>query len=521
MVYQNPIIPGFAPDPSIVRIEDTFYLVNSSFHLYPGLPIFASKDLIAWRHIGNAIHRPPQLRLSQSGTKLNSGGDDSGEKAPATGGLYAPTIRHHNGITYIVCTNVIYNPKKDEGDWVSGLKFQNFIISTADIQGGQWSDPVYFDLHGIDPDLFFDDDGRRITQETVLWHGFTRIIPEGPHIYKRDGYYFLLTAKGGTHDGHCISIARAPSIWGPYESCSRNPILPPTAEQNLPSFCQFNGHGDLVQDFHGDWWLVCLGVRRDRAGRMVLGRETFLAAVVWQNGQSWPRIQQPIPRVLRRIPVGGKAGLEDDSCFLPSWPVGPVPSPLSPKTDLVWIRDPDFSHCQISQNTKVISLLPLPTDLGQCTGGSTAFVGRRIRRVEGVATVDLLVSPVLEHIKGAKIGLAYYKDEYRYARIQYDPSDHVIVFDMVNHSKDPPILIGSRLKANSAQVTRIQFRIFYTQHLIHFLYRLGEGDNWNRWQSHGLVDALDMTGNDFTGPVIGIFAIAKGGEWCNFDNIDI
>ncbi|KAL3491713.1 glycosyl hydrolase [Aspergillus germanicus] len=498
MAYRNPIIPGFAPDPSTVRIRDTFYLVNSSFHLSPGLPIFASKNLISWRHIGNATNRPTKLSLAHSGTKLNCvSGGHSVDKAPATGGLYAPTIRHYNGITYIVCTNVIYDQGKDDGDWISGLDFQNFIISTPDIGVGQWSDPVYFDFHGIDPDLFFDDDGRayisgsswmpkpscciscfeidittgrKMAQEIIIWDGYMQIIPEGPHVYKRDGYYYLLVAKGGTHDGHCISIARVPSIWGPYES-------------------------NLVQDLHGEWWLVCLGVRRDRAGRMVLGRETFLATVDWQAEQTWPRIQQLIPFELRRALIPSTGECEGDASFRPSLPREMTPSPLSPKIDLVRIRDPDFSRCQVSQDGRVISLLPSPTDLGQCSGGSTAFVGWKVRRVKGLATVDLLLTPALTNTGEAKVGLAYYKDEYRYARILYEPGNQAMVFEVVNHSKDPPILMTKISK------------------LIHFLFRVGNVDDDKGWVSRGLVDTLDMSGDDFTGPVVGVFATGEGEEW--------
>ncbi|KAL3462520.1 glycosyl hydrolase [Aspergillus heterothallicus] len=555
MAYRNPIIPGFAPDPSIVRIRDTFYLVNSSFHLFPGLPIFASKDLIAWRHIGNAINRPTQLSLAHSGTKLNcgsGGGGDSGDKAPATGGLYAPSIRHYNGMTYIVCTNVLYDPGKDSGDWISGIDFQNFIISTPDIGVGQWSDPVYFDFHGIDPDLFFDDDddgrayisgsswvpkpscciscfeidvatGRKMTREHVLWDGYMQIIPEGPHVYKRDGYYYLLIAEGGTHDGHCISIARAPSIWGPYESCSANPILQPTGGRtDSSSFCHYNGHGDLVQDVHGEWWLVCLGVRRDRAGRMVLGRETFLASVDWQAEQPWPRIQQPIPYKLQRtliLPSPGEC--DEDASSRPSLGREMTPSPLSPKIDLVWIRDPDFSRCQVSQDSRVISLLPSRTDLGQCTAEPTAFVGRRVRRAKGLATVDLLLTQALTKTRETKTGLAYYKDEYRYARIMYDPRNQEMVFEVVNHAKDPPILITKRSKVSCGQSTRMQFRILYTEQLINFLCRVGDFDDGKGWVSHGLIDTLDMSGHDFTGPVVGVFATGGEEEWCTFDNVEI
>jgi hypothetical protein len=131
------------------------------------------------------------------------------------------------------------------------------------------------------------------------------------------------------------------------------------------------------------------------------------------------------------------------------------------------------------------------------------------------------VSLALKHVRQARIGLAYYKDEYRYARILYEPSDDVIVFDMANHSKNPPILMESRVKVSCAHTTRIQFRIFSTEQLIHFLYRVGKGDGMTGWQSRGLVDTLDMSGKDFTGPVICIFAIGEGEEWCTFEDVDI
>ncbi|RDW76321.1 putative xylosidase/arabinosidase [Aspergillus mulundensis] len=543
MAHRNPIIPGFAPDPSVVRIDKTFYLVNSSFHLYPGLPIFASRDLVSWRHIGNAIHRPTQLSLAQSGTSLNPGPGESSEKAPATGGLYAPTIRHHKGMAYIVCTNVIYDASRDTGDWASGLSFQNFIVSTPDICVGQWSDPVFFDFHGIDPDLFFDDDGRayiagsswspspscciscfeinvstgrKLSEERPLWRGHSQIIPEGPHIYKRNGSYYLLIAEGGTHDGHCVAVARAESIWGPYASCAQNPILKPTNALDPSVYAHYNGHGDLVQDPSGAWWLVCLGVRRDRAGRMVLGRETFLTPVNWPGNQTWPQIQQPIPRT-----ICGTASDKDSEGFLPSRHIEAVPSPFSPRLDLVWVRNPDLKRCRISADGKMISLFPSQTDLGQCTGCPTSFVGRRQRRLEGVATACLVNPPMSDDAGDAKMGLAYYKDEHRYARIMYEPSAKTVTFEVVNWAKNPPISRNKRLAVDFTPPTRVQFQILYTEQLIHFLYRVNEGVGREGWRSCGLVDTLEMTGHDFTGPVIGVFATGTEEEWRTFEEVDI
>ncbi|KAL3454628.1 glycosyl hydrolase [Aspergillus insuetus] len=546
MSYRNPIIPGFAPDPSIVRINDMFYLVTSSFHLFPGLPIYASRDLIAWRHIGNAIHRSTQLSLAQSGTKLNPLNNGTDEKAPATGGLYAPTIRHYNGTTYIMCTNVVYDAEKDKGDWVSGLTFQNFIVSTADIGLGKWSDPIFFDYHGIDPDLFVDDDGRayvagsywkpspscciscfeidldtgrKLSEEEVLWDGYTKVIPEGPHIYKRNGHYYLLVSEGGTHEGHCLIIARAPGIWGPYEPCDRNPILQPTATLDPSAYCHYNGHGDLVQDAHGSWWMVCLAVRRDRAGRMVLGRETFLTAVEWPMGQIWPRIQQPIPRTLRR-PVLDREHEEGSPMSL-SPPIEAVPSPFDPKMDLVWIRDPDLGRCSVSSDGKTISLLPLPTDLAQCTGDSTAFVGRRQRRLEGSATADLVLASLSGCTEDVRAGMAYYKDEHRYARIMYEPVLGTLVFEVKNSAKSPTIYREKRAEVDLRRASKIQFRVLYTGQFIHFMYRVEQAGERNGWNSFGLIDTLDMSSNDFTGPVIGVFAIGTGDKWCTFEDADI
>lgn len=545
----NPIIPGFAPDPSITRINDTFYLVNSSFHLFPGLPIFASKDLVSWRHIGNAINRPAQLSLARSATKLNLTSSDSGDKAPATGGLYAPTIRHHNGITYIVCTNVIFDAERDTGDWISGLRFQNFIISTPDICLCQWSDPIYFDFQGIDPDLFFNDDGRayvsgsywvpspscciacfeiniatgrKLSQDMVLWHGHTGIIPEGPHIYKRGGYYYLLIAEGGTHEGHCISISRASSIWGPYEACPKNPILPPADGTDPTSICHHNGHGDFVQDSKRDWWLVFLGVRRDRVGRMALGRETFLAAVDWPDEHIWPRVHQPNSQVLSRNVIMGSGACEYNEYTASDVPGESIPSSFLPKIDLVWIRDPEFNRCQVSQDSTTISLLSSCADLDQCTGEPISFIGRRIRRLQWAATAELILSSALKNNGSVRIGMAYFKDEYRYARISYEPRKQLVSFDCVNYAKSSPLRMKTSVEVVCSRVMgKIQFRILYTEKLIHFLYRTNQKDCWSEWYSRGLVDTLDMTGNDFVGPVIGVFAVGEGEEWCTFENVNI
>jgi len=284
MKYRNPVLPGFHPDPSICRVGDTFYLATSSFHYFPGIPLWVSHNLVDWRPAGHGISRPEQLDLS--GTE-------------ASRGLFAPTIRKNGDTFYIVCTQVD--------------RLGNFIITAPSIEG-PWSVPVKVDIGGIDPSLFFDDDGvaylctscadgekegialaaiNPISGEIldgpgVICRGSGGRHPEGPHLYKRENAYYLLLSEGGTEYGHMLTIFRARAPWGPYEACPRNPVLSHRDFANNPIQCV--GHGDFVEDPAGKWWLVCLGVRPiGHALLHNLGRETFLTPVRWDD-EGWPQI---------------------------------------------------------------------------------------------------------------------------------------------------------------------------------------------------------------------------------------
>lgn len=289
MEFHNPVLPGFHPDPSVCRVGDDFYLVVSSFEFFPGLPLFHSRDLAHWTSIGHAIHRPGQLDFST---------------VPPSGGLWAPTIRHHNGVFYVLCTH------EGQGG--------NFIV-TAMSPEGPWSDPVFFEPRGIDPSLFFDDDGqvyyssnghdeqerfgitvapfdlankRFAAPPRVVWFGAGGRCVEAPHLYKHGGFYYLVTAEGGTDYGHMVAVARASlrdGPYGPFESCPDNPILTHKNEGRIFPF-QAIGHADFVEDAHGDWWMVCLGFRPFGGKFHHLGREVFLAPVEWVDG--WPVINQ-------------------------------------------------------------------------------------------------------------------------------------------------------------------------------------------------------------------------------------
>lgn len=279
--YRNPVIPGFHPDPSICRVGEDYYLVCSSFEYFPGIPLYHSKDLIHWEQIGHCISRNGQLKLMKG--------------APNQTGIFAPTIRYHQGVFYVITTNVS-SEGYDEG---------NFYIWTKDPYG-VWSDPIWLDLPGIDPSLFFDEDGRVyytgtysdiylceidintgacIGDKKVIWGGTGGAYPEGPHLYKINGWYYLMISEGGTEMCHMLTIARSRSIDGPYEACHRNPVL---TNRSLPLPIKAVGHADLVQAQDGSWWAVCLGIRPiSYPYRHQLGRETYLCPVSWDE-EGWP-----------------------------------------------------------------------------------------------------------------------------------------------------------------------------------------------------------------------------------------
>ncbi|KAL4874576.1 glycosyl hydrolase [Aspergillus karnatakaensis] len=518
---QNPIIPGFAPDPSIVRIGGDFFLVTSSFHLFPGLPIYTSTDLVSWTHIGNAINSPTQLSLAPSSTLIHNLSGTQEEILVGTGGLYAPTIRHHNGRTYIVSTNVrhLHYEDKDKNSKPPGVAFDNFLIYTDDIWSDKWSDPISFEFHGIDPDLFIDDDGRvyisgsswnttpstincveidletgqKLSPERVIWEGFMKVVPEGPHIYKCRNWYYLLAAEGGTHEDHQLSIARSKIIWGPYESCPSNPILPPATARNGYQNVQYNGHGDLFQDGKGNWWLVFLAVRKDPEGRCVMGRETFICPVQWPDDE-WPVIMHPLP-----------LGVASEDMKM----MGSISTLLTvnQRVGLVWIRDPDFGTYDVSDDASMINMVASTRDLDDRVGPHS-FVGRRQRALDGQASVTLLANQghVLQN-QGLRAGLAYYKDEHRFARIEYDYDAAVVTFEMKNAGRNPAIhLTLDNVSQSCFQGLDIQFRIEYTEQVLRFGYRAGRIAE-SGWVPVGTVDTLDLTDRDFTGPCIGVFAL--------------
>jgi beta-xylosidase len=367
----------------------------------------------------NAIHRPSQIDLTKARSDKFPIGPNT--VLVATTGLFAATIRQHNGIFYVICTN----------DWGEGpnLIMRNFYVTTEDIWSGEWSDPIWFDFSGIDPSLFFDDDGKvyiqgswrpsnllnlkchisqfevdietgkALSETKKIWHGFAgKADAEGPHIYKKDGWYYLLTAEAATFEHHMITMARSRDIWGPYKSYKNNPVL---TAYGTRSVIQNTGHGDLFQDGDGKWWITVLGIR-NMDGCYPMGRETFLTPVEWPGG-GWPRIE--LPR------------LEFERAQISNTGTKEIPIPdESKRHDYVYIRTPNLDDYTFSSDNRILKLIPRTTTLSSFMG-TTTFVGRRQRLQDCIARVTL--NP-LQRGSTISAGLTVWKESIRHAEIFYD-----------------------------------------------------------------------------------------------------
>ena len=324
-VFVNPILPGGYPDPSICRDGEDFYIVNSTFEYFPGLPIHHSKDLVNWELIGYGLHRASQVSSEVNLIDVQS-----------DGGIHAPTLRCRDGKFYIITTNVYVPPGSKD------TQFVNFVI-TADNPRGPWSEPKVLEgAPGIDPDIFFDDDGRvwyvgtrspenpnfagegeiwlqeidtqtwsLIGKRHALWRGACGgIWVEGPHMYKQDGKYYLMVAEGGTSFNHAVMIAVSDEITGPFISNERNPIMT-TRHLSYRNWVHSTGHADMVQLQDGRWYMVLLGIRSEEGTASNMGRETHLVPMDWEREpfwwkeekHLWPVVAPQTGRVERHTPV--------------------------------------------------------------------------------------------------------------------------------------------------------------------------------------------------------------------------
>ncbi|HBQ64212.1 MAG TPA: glycoside hydrolase family 43 protein, partial [Clostridiales bacterium] len=359
MKYLNPVIAGSNADPSVIRVNESYYLVTSSCIYFPGVPVYKSLDLVHWKLIGYCLTRDSQLPLEGAGCK---------------GGIWAPTLRFHNGRYYMISTN-------QHGGG-------HFYVTSDDIEKGEWSDPIWLEGTGHDPDLFFDDDGRvyfsRFSWEAgilsweidihsgrllhgpyEIWKGFEDKYCEAPHLYKINGMYYLLAAEGGTRRGHMVVAARSAHPSGPYESCPQNPIL--THRHRVCIKVSSTGHGDLVQAHDGSWWLVFLATRHDYGNLM--GRETFLAPVAWTDG-GWPVINER--KAIR-------CEMEAECLPLHPWPKDPVRDDFDAgdRLSLSWNfqRNPRSESWSLTERPDWLVFKCIAADL--CSSRSKALICRK------------------------------------------------------------------------------------------------------------------------------------------------
>lgn len=405
----NPILPGFYPDPSICAVGDDFYLVNSTFAYFPGIPIMHSKDLAHWEQIGNACDRESQLPLGDTGHSR---------------GLFAPTIRYHEGTFYIICTNVSYGG--------------NFII-TAQNPAGPWSEPHYIEgADGIDPSLFFDEDGtcyyigthpnpagcqydgdwyiwiqeldienmKLVGEVHNVWNGAMRNIiwPEGPHLYKIGEYYYIMHAEGGTGPDHAVTVCRSKNVYGPYENNFCNPILTHRHLGRKYPIC-YVGHADLVKTINDEWYMVMLAVR-PLEGYTTMGRETFLARVEWEN--DWPVVNPGVGRLTDTVEIN-----------LPKWTTYTAESneyvfstmgQLPP--EFMVLRNADKSHYSLEKGKGLLMLFDTHTLKEQA---SPSYLALRQKHHHFMAKALLDVSNLSED---KRAGIAYVQNNLYNLRVE-------------------------------------------------------------------------------------------------------
>jgi alpha-N-arabinofuranosidase len=450
--YRNPILSGYYPDPSVTRVGEDYYLVLSSFAHYPGLPIFHSKDLVHWTQIANAIDRPGQLDFTGMRTSQ---------------AVFAPDISYHAGTFYIVNTCVSCKG--------------NFVITAKDPRG-PWSDPIWLPFEGIDPSITWEGDkayivNNRAPDETPRYEGHRAIWIqeydwragkmvgpssqlinggvdiskkpvwiEGPHVFQKDGWYYLTAAEGGTSVNHSQVVFRSKALLGPYVPFAGNPILTQRdLDPNRPNPVTSTGHATLVQTQKGDWWATFLGVRPYADDFYNTGRETFLLPVTWTDG--WPMILphgKPVPMVVKapNLPAQPAPALPTSGDF--SYIDRFAGNTLS--MQWVGIRTPKTPFYKVERGELVITK-PAPLgDLNQVPG----FVGRRQQHANATVSVTVRYAPTKP---GERAGLAAVQSDLHYLFYGLTNSGGTRTLALYTRAKGDEQLVASAPLPGTAPVT--------------------------------------------------------------------
>lgn len=529
--YSNPILTGGYPDPSICRVGDDYYLVNSSFEYFPGLPLHHSKDLVNWELVGYGLHRKEQC------TGVNNLVD-----VQQRGGIHAPTIRHHDGKFYIITTNV-YSPKAK----AQPTQFINFIITAENIEG-PWSEPHILEgAPGIDPDIFFDDDGKvwyvgthapenptfngegeiwlqEIDLENwklkgerhYLWRGACGgTWAEGPHLYKKDGYYYLLIAEGGTSFNHAVMIALSDTITGPYTSNPRNPILS-TRHLSYDFWVNSVGHADMIELSDGRWYMVALGIRGDQERRSNMGRETNLVPVIWEREPfEWKAIKYEYPVVSPETgrpersypsPFSGKSQVKNNT-FIDEfdsddlnleWNFRRVP------LDKLYSLNYRKGWLRLYQNPEVISMR-----------GRSSLMGIRQKESFFEYTVRMNFAPQKEK---SEAGLSLFLQDDNYLNYTLVKQGGKVVLKLVvnERNKDPELINQKELEAYEGEIT---LKVIATANNYKYHYSLDNGKTFTEFTN---TESNLILCHGYTGAYCGLYASSNGvesDEYADFDQV--
>ncbi len=506
-LIQNPVIRGFNPDPSILRVQDDYYIAASTFEWFPGIQIHHSRDLANWHLIGHALTSPSQVDLR--------GIVDSG-------GVWAPSLSHWDGQFWLMHTNVRTR--------VTNFKDVGVYLSNAQDILGPWSEPVYLNSIGFDPSLFHDDDGRKWVVN-MMWdfrknhNAFAGIViqefdqstrqlvgpmtevlktnaqNDGPNIYKRDGYYYLMMAEGGTGWNHGISMARARKITGPYEMDPNGSLLTTRDDQANP--LQKSGHGELVQTPSGDWFLVhlcCRPVPPER--RSMLGREVALQRVAWSE-DGWLRLEQggAHPQVEVRAP--------EELAEAP-WPATPERDDFDSTT-----LDVNWSSLRVPVTENWLSLTERPGWLRlrgrECQHSlfEQSLIARRLQDFRCVAETCVEFEP--DHFTQMAGLICYYDTRtYYYLRITHDEERGVVLGIVLSDDTVYDELIASEIMVHWK-------RYFLRAEIDHASLRFSVSPDGRKWKAIGpTLDASKLSDDygrwlHFTGAMVGICAQDIGG----------
>ncbi len=514
--FSNPVIRGGYPDPSICKVGDTFYLVNSSFEYFPGLPIHKSKDLINWELIGYGLHRKSQVDSTVNLIDVQS-----------NGGIHAPTIRYKDGVYYIITTNVYYDEEQKKADMV------NFII-TAENPAGPWSDPIHIlGAPGIDPDLFFDDDGKvwyvgnqmpenpnfngegeiwlqeldinefkLMGEKHLLWRGACGgVWAEGPHMYKKDGRYYLLIAEGGTSFNHAVMVALSDNIEGPYISNPRNPIIT-SRHLSYDNWVNSTGHGDIIQLDDGRNYIVLLGIRNQIERGSNMGRETFLAPVTWEREPfEWKETKHLWPVV---SPKTGRIELSNDIVFnnsIQNIEISFKDNFESDKLNLKWNfrRYPIENIFHLNKKDKRLNLICHPNQIKE--RGRAALLGFKQTESSFEYLTQMHFEP---NTNGSEAGISFFQKDDNYINFTLikDDGKHYLQAYVVKNGE----LISTKKEHLEQFKGQIKFKVIADKEA-YKLYFSTKGIHFNLFVT---LDGSSLKSNGYTGAHLGLYATSNG-----------